>query len=319
MTDKSDLKNRIRARKLKTGESYTTARSHVLSARDSAREDKNQQTGQVTAIVWKTNERSMRVRILGEDGTTTLRTSSYDAWRVAPGQLIEVILTKRWTWCGDPYASGTVERAWTDVSRLELVPLALEDFGVMDLREHYESFHHPDPYAKMWDSFAATPRRSFEFEEVASGESTGVDPLEDRYLVADAAEELARDPDRARELLMEALLADLRCIDAHGHLGFLAFDRRVEEALTHYEIAVGIGDLTLGPTFDGMLLWGHTDNRPFLRALKGLGLCHWRMGQLEKAGELFGRILALNPPDNQGVRFLHRDVLAGEAWRSDPD
>ncbi len=319
MTAKRDLKKRVRARQVKTGESYTTARSHVLRARESAPDEETPQIDRVIASVLKTNDRSLRVCILGEVATTTLRASCYDAWRVAPGQLIETTLTRRWSWRGDGYASGAVERAWTDVSRLGLEPLSLEDGGVVDLRKHYDPFRRPDPYAAMWESFAETPRRAFEFEEIAWGVGVGVDPLDDRCLVVDAAEELARDPDRARELLMQALLADLRCIDAHVHLGVLAFDRSAEEALTHYEIAVGIGELSLGPTFDGMLLWGHLHNRPFLRAIKGLGLCLWRLDQLEKAGEVFERVLALNPPDNQGARFLRDDVLAGKQWSSDPE
>jgi len=36
----------------------------------------------------------------------------------------------------------------------------------------------------------------------------------------------AGDVEGARELLMDVLLRDLRCIDAHAHLGNLEFDRR---------------------------------------------------------------------------------------------
>lgn len=318
MTAKKDLKKRIRTRQAKTGEAYTTARAHILVARDFEPDDQAPQSAPITAIVLKANEQSIRVRIPGEDTAITLRSSGYDAMRVAPGQLIDATLNKRWTWRGDAYASGSVERAWTDVQALGLEPLPLTDQGVLDLNEVYEPYRRPDPYADMWEFLASVTRRAFEFDGIAWGVGVGVDPVDDEAcLVADAAEIGEHDPSAARELLMEALLADLRCLDAHVHLGNLVFERRPEDAITHYDIAVGIGELSLGPRFDGLLPWGHLYNRPFLRALHGYGLCLWRLGQTEKAREVFQRVLALNPADNQGVRFCWDDIRNGRPWRPD--
>jgi hypothetical protein len=113
---------------------------------------------------------------------------------------------------------------------------------------------------------------------------------------------------------MEVLAEDLRCIDAHAHLGNIVFDRSPTEAIVHYEIGVRIGELSLGPDFDAYLPWGRIYNRPFLRCLKGYALCVWRLGRLLEAEQLFERILTLNPPDNQGVRFCYQDVRAGRTW-----
>ena len=124
----------------------------------------------------------------------------------------------------------------------------------------------------------------------------------------------AGDLDAARELLMETLGADLRCIDAHAHLGNLVFDRSPERAMLHYEIGIRIGELSLPAGFDGLLVWGRIYNRPFLRCLHGYGLCLWRLGRLTEAEQVFERILALNPNDNQGVRFCWNDVRQGRAW-----
>ena len=66
--------------------------------------------------------------------------------------------------------------------------------------------------------------------------------------------------------------------------------------------------------FDALLLWGPIYNRPFLRCLHGHALCLWRLGKLADAQQVFARILALNPPDNQGVRFLLEDVRLGRSW-----
>jgi hypothetical protein len=39
---------------------------------------------------------------------------------------------------------------------------------------------------------------------------------------------------------MALLEMDLRCLDAHAHLGNLWFDGSAAEALRHYEVGVGI-------------------------------------------------------------------------------
>jgi len=72
----------------------------------------------------------------------------------------------------------------------------------------------------------------------------------------------------------------------------------------------------LGESFDGLLPWGWIDNRPFLRCLNGFGLCLCRLGRFEEAENILKRMLWLNPSDNQGVRFLIKDVKAGVAWQS---
>lgn len=115
---------------------------------------------------------------------------------------------------------------------------------------------------------------------------------------------------------MDLLEKDLRCFDAHAHLGNFAFDRWPNDALRHYEAGVRIGELSLGKSFVGALPWGFIDNRPFLRCLHGYGLCLWRLGRLEEAAAEFERMLRFNPVDNQGARFLLRAVRAGEPWEA---
>ena len=118
---------------------------------------------------------------------------------------------------------------------------------------------------------------------------------------------------------MEMLRADLRCLDAHGHLGNFAFDHLPTEAIRHYEVAIRIGELSLEPDFSGVLPWGFIDNRPFLRCLHGYGLCLWKLGRIQEAAAVFERLLWLNPTDNQGIRFLIGPVKEGEEWQEEPD
>jgi tetratricopeptide (TPR) repeat protein len=68
-----------------------------------------------------------------------------------------------------------------------------------------------------------------------------------------------------------------------------------------------------------VLLWGHIDNRPFLRCMHGYGLCLWRLGRYDEAVRVFEKMLWLNPSDNQGVRFVVDEVRAGMAWEERRD
>lgn len=316
MTANKDLKKHIRARQEKTGESYTTARLQVLHARDGNPDGNPQLKELISGHILKCNQTSIRIRIPDSKEDITLRTNSYDAWHTVPGQCIEAIVTKRWTWRGVSYASGAVERSWTDIKALGLEPLPLEDEGIMDVRNISEPYEKPDPYAEMWEFLVSVPRHAFKFHPIAWGVGVGVDPEDpEENLTMDASEISEYDPGAAHKLLMKALSHDLRCIDAHSHLGNLCFDRWPETAIAHYEIGVGIGDLSLGPDFNALLPWGPIYNRPYLRALHGYGLCLWRLGKTEKARIVFERILSLNPIDNQGVRFLRDDICNGRPWK----
>lgn len=156
----------------------------------------------------------------------------------------------------------------------------------------------------------------FEMEQVLPGVDPALDDIDDDPIIR--ASELNRAEERmaAQEILMDLLVHDLRCLDAHAHLGNFAFDRHPEEALLHYDIGVRIGELSLGARFSGLLPWGCVDNRPFLRCLHGKGLILWRLGRLKEAEQVFERMLWLNPADNQGAGFCWLDVKAGRSWRS---
>lgn len=265
----------------------------------------------VDAVVLKVDRQSARVRILGEDGQVTFR--SGDVWDVVPGHLVTLATERRWTWRGDAYASGRMEDPRIEVAKLGPEPLPLEGGELEDVASYSEPYVAPDPYAPLWRRLTTKPRPSFEFDGIAWGALPGLDL--DENPTCDAAELIeAGDRVGARELLMDALCADLRCIDAHAHLGNLEFDGWPERAMAHYEVGIRIGELSLPAGFDGLLDWGRIYNRPFLRCLHGYGLCLWRLGRLAEAEHVFERILSLNPNDNQGVRFCWEDVRHGRSW-----
>jgi len=316
MTAHRDLKRITRGRQKKTGESYTAARLHVLRDRaallglEGGGAPRSEPGLRAEAVVLKVNRQSVRVRILGEEGQLTFR--SGDVWGVVPGHVVTLDIERRWTWRGDAYGSGHIGNPRIDVATLGLPPLPLEGGELEDVAAYSEPYRPPDHYASLWLRLTAMPRPAFEFDGVAWGAFLGLDA--EGSPTCDAAELInAGDEGGAREVLMEALGTDLRCLDAHSHLGNLQFKRSPKRAMVHYEIGVRIGELSLPPGFDGLLTWGRLYNRPFLRCLHGYGLCLWRLGRSTEAEQVFERMLSLNPNDNQGVRVCWQDVREGRS------
>lgn len=152
----------FRARQIKTGESYTAARVHVMRERAMLL---GLPTGRVTtpipeqrveAIVLKVSARAVRVRILGEEGQVTLR--SADVWKVVPGHLVSLAIKRRWTWRGDTYASGKIiedprinmERGDLDGARGLLMEVLGTDLRCLDAHAQpgsmvFDHYPHPPP------------------------------------------------------------------------------------------------------------------------------------------------------------------------------
>jgi len=202
------------------------------------------------------------------------------------------------------------------VAALALTPLRLEPRGTWDPARQYwgEDGEPLEDWAV--PIVERGPRPEFEMEQVLPGDDPD-DPDSDP--IVEAAERMtAGDVGGAEEILMALLAVDLRCLDAHAHLGNAAFHSPLsfdaEKALRHYEVGVRIGELTLGAEFADVLPWSRLDNRPFLRCLHGYGLSLWRLGRRADALAVFQRMLWLNPSDNQGARALLRDCGAGLEW-----
>jgi hypothetical protein len=154
---------------------------------------------------------------------------------------------------------------------------SLEPSGTWDPGEEYwgEEGDAIDDWAQT--IIAHGPRPEFEMEQVLPGADPNdpdVDPIIESNDLKDAG-----DLAGARRILMGVLEVDLRCLDAHAHLGNLVFDHTPQEALRHYEVGVRIGELSLGEDFTGVLGWGLVANRPFLCCLKGYGLPAVRDGR----------------------------------------
>jgi len=264
----------------------------------------------VELVVLMVKQNAARCRFLENDLVVTLRASGH--YDMVPGEIALVNPRKRWSYAGHPYLSGDIESVRLDVPALGLVPLKLNDCGIWTPEEHYwgEKGEPIEEWARpiiAWGS-----RQQYEMEQVMP--RVDPDDFDSDPICASNDLKEAGDGDGAIKILMELCQADLRCLDAHAHLGNLAFDRSPEEAVRHYEAGMRIGELSLGADFDGLLPWGFIDNRPFLRCMNGYGLCVWRLGRFREAEQIFDRMLWLNPTDNQGVRFLIDDVKSGKVW-----
>jgi tetratricopeptide (TPR) repeat protein len=264
----------------------------------------------VELAVLAVKEGAARTRRLGSHESLTLRTSGL--WKVVPGDIATIHPRRQWRYAGHPYLSGDITDVRLDVPALGLVPLRLDPFDTWDPAEEYwgEEGEPLEDWARA--VIARGPRPAFEMEQVPPGTDPG-DPDSDPIIESNDLKD-AGDVAGARRILMALLAADLRCLDAHAHLGNLLFDGSPGDAVRHYEVGVRIAELSLGEGFDGVLPWGLVDNRPFLRCLNGYGLCLWRLGRLDEAARVFDRMLWMNPSDNQGIRSLLPAVRAGERW-----
>lgn len=269
----------------------------------------------VELVVLSVKERALRCRLLDNGREITVRTPIRDE---VPGEIITVRPSKQWSYAGHRYLSGAVLDSRLDVAALGLTPLALRPQDSMW-----------DPAEEAWDEdvsqlpewaralLARGPRPEFELEQVLPGVSPDdwdTDPIVEAVELKNAGRW-----HEAFERLNGLLAQDLRCVDAHAHLGNLEFDRAPAKALRHYSVGAHIAELSLPEGFDGVLPWGLVDNRPYVRCLSGLGLSLWRLGRVPEATAVFRRLLWLEPGDAVGARFNLSAIEAGLTWEAAND
>ncbi|MEK6893303.1 MAG: tetratricopeptide repeat protein [Nanoarchaeota archaeon] len=120
--------------------------------------------------------------------------------------------------------------------------------------------------------------------------------------------------EKAIEHLNKSLALDENYIEAINELGFIYFDTNINKSKEYYKKAAALSKKELGGEWPGKLEWGVWENRPYLRAIQGLALIHWREYEIEEAKELFSFLLKLNPSDNQGIRYCMAAIYKGLTW-----
>lgn len=115
---------------------------------------------------------------------------------------------------------------------------------------------------------------------------------------------------RAHKLIKDALKLDPNCVDAYILLGEMADN--LPDAIAQYRKAVAAGEKSLGAeTLEKKRghFWGLIETRPYMRAAQNLASSLWNYGEVDEAVTLYQEILALNPGDNQGVRYQLLNAL----------
>jgi tetratricopeptide (TPR) repeat protein len=224
----------------------------------------------------------------------------------------------------------------------------MPDFYLIPRLIARDAYHHPLPPDPLFDGLRVDLRFVAANEAVTLAERM-VNDLERDYVVPPDPHAFPRPPgdrrkagsDKARQAwgaylfdrgmdhlwagltlqaeayYKETLRLDPEHADAWVHLGNRRFDEdRLAEALSLYERGQAAAETrTIGdPARYRSSFWGDVDSRPFMRALHGRGLCLWRLGRVAEARQIFLRMLALNPSDNQGARFLLADLEEGLSW-----
>lgn len=267
-------------------------------------------------VVLAVKRNAMRCRLLTSGTAVTFRPIQGEV----EGEIATVLPTRVWQYKRTTYISGQVTGTRLDIPALNMTPLALKKDGTWNPEE--ADFLVPDdPFSKYYSPIIAKgPRPEYEMEQVIPGfdiDNADLDPI-----IQASEHWQSGEYEQAQKIMEEMLVADLRCLDAHAHLGNWELEgatsgRRLERARRHYEVGMRIAELSLGKDFNGLLPWGLLDNRPYLRCLHGYGLCVWKLGRAAEARCIFKRILWLNPMDNQGVRFLLADIDCGKPWEDD--
>lgn len=236
-----------------------------------------------------------------------------------PGEIFTVEVERSWVFGHTPYVKGLITDSRFDLPRLSLKPLRLDSHDLWNPAE--EAWLDEADSLPVYDEIrAAGPRPQYELQDVLPEDAVELHWEEDPIL--EAVELVAAGARfEAADLLGDLLSVDLRCLDAHAHLGIFELNSRwpgaVERAERHYRVGVGIGEMALpSPVLDfgGLLPGGFLGNRPFLRCLQGLGLCRWRQGDLETARRVFRRLLWLSPDDGLGARINLAAVERGRSW-----
>lgn len=131
------------------------------------------------------------------------------------------------------------------------------------------------------------------------------DPVETaREIVGEAWE--ATDRRKRIALARKALKTSPLCVDAYVVIA-QEEAKSFEESLSWYQKGVEAGERALGPEgFEKYAghFWGFWETRPYMRARAGLAEVLWELGRQDEAIVHWRAMLALNPNDNQGIRYV---------------
>jgi tetratricopeptide (TPR) repeat protein len=121
----------------------------------------------------------------------------------------------------------------------------------------------------------------------------------------------AGDAEMARKFLNKAIKIDKNYVAAYmGITATYKFDGNDVKEKEYAELAFVLTRKKF-PKWPNEMIWGHMENREYLRAICDKAAVLHKEGKLSEAEELYRILLKLNPNDNQGVRYLIAGLFAG--------
>jgi hypothetical protein len=181
----------------------------------------------VDAVAVAVKDLVVRCRLLDGRGQFLLRPR--ETWDAVPGEILTIQPSKAWRFGGFPYLSGRILSNRLDVQALGLEPLRLKEHEAWDPRDQYWSAEDGGLEAWQRELNAGGPRPLFEMAQVIPGENP--DNFDWDPILESVDRKEAGDYRGAEAILMDTLEMDLRCLDAHAHLGNLWFTHAPETAI----------------------------------------------------------------------------------------
>ncbi|MGL5667330.1 MAG: tetratricopeptide repeat protein [Shewanella sp.] len=132
------------------------------------------------------------------------------------------------------------------------------------------------------------------------------DPLQDEFDTLLDAHQSGKTADKHYMAELNRLIKlEPDFIDLHAHLSFALLEQnKPKKALDAALAGLAVGNSLIPEGFNGVIEWGYLKNRPFFRTLHGAVLAYVRLQRHKDAVTLIDKMLAYNPNDNQGVRYL---------------
>lgn len=123
---------------------------------------------------------------------------------------------------------------------------------------------------------------------------------------------------RAADVKSEALVkAQADSFAAWATRGAVLYELgKLSETQTAYRRALKLAEKFFGDHLPTRLRWTDSAERYALRTIHGNGLVAYRLGDAPQAQRFFAEEIRLNPADEQGAKYLLRDIKAGRTWNA---
>lgn len=261
-----------------------------------------------TLLVLKLGRGAFRAKDLANG--TIVSVKSPESYKIAECDTVTFEVTKQWLFKKTTYLSGSLIDHHFDLEALDIPGHEFREVELVSALQWYEPY---ELKGFIGECLRGGKRMSYAFEDYTGYGFYQADS--DPVTEANESDSVDQKYDKLAKLWEDYP----QCIDALVHMGYLNFNfsRSLRNAENCHRVAIHIAEKLVPPGLDGIFLWSELNNRPYLRALHGLCLVAWRLGNFAEAEQVARKMLRLNPPDNQGARFLIEQIMQGEPWTED--